>query len=176
MGTCFVNTGNDTTSGFARPSSCLTRRGRTCSEVSTSGSGGCLLHSPDLRESSLKFTSERAGLKITMFHLNLFSHQLEDLEVTVSDHIQRVLKPNFGAAWDEVGDEYEKEETFTLSAIKTLEGKGLLSRAELLTFPPAGRVWRHSLAHFRSLTERLMGQNPSQAISPQLLNTELQLP
>uniref|UniRef100_A0A8V5HGL3 Coatomer subunit gamma n=1 Tax=Melopsittacus undulatus TaxID=13146 RepID=A0A8V5HGL3_MELUD len=46
---------------------------------------------------------------------------LEDLEVTVADHIQRVLKPNFGAAWDEVGDEYEKEETFTLSAIKTLE-------------------------------------------------------
>uniref|UniRef100_A0A8C3Y8M5 Coatomer subunit gamma n=1 Tax=Catharus ustulatus TaxID=91951 RepID=A0A8C3Y8M5_CATUS len=46
---------------------------------------------------------------------------LEDLEVTVADHIQRVLKPNFGAAWDEVGDEFEKEETFTLSAIKTLE-------------------------------------------------------
>uniref|UniRef100_A0A8C6Z4C1 Coatomer subunit gamma n=1 Tax=Nothoprocta perdicaria TaxID=30464 RepID=A0A8C6Z4C1_NOTPE len=46
---------------------------------------------------------------------------LEDLEVTVADHIQRVLKPNFGAAWDEVGDEYEKEETFTLSSIKTLE-------------------------------------------------------
>jgi len=45
--------------------------------------------------------------------------------VTVADHIQRVLKPNFGAAWDEVGDEYEKEETFTLSAIKTLEGKGV---------------------------------------------------
>uniref|UniRef100_A0A8B9T0B9 Coatomer subunit gamma n=1 Tax=Anas platyrhynchos TaxID=8839 RepID=A0A8B9T0B9_ANAPL len=34
---------------------------------------------------------------------------LEDLEVTVADHIQRVLKPNFGAAWDEVGDEFEKE-------------------------------------------------------------------
>lgn len=43
----------------------------------------------------------------------------------MADHIQRVLKPNFGAAWDEVGDEYEKEETFTLSAIKTLEGKGM---------------------------------------------------
>lgn len=41
----------------------------------------------------------------------------------MADHIQRVLKPNFGAAWDEVGDEFEKEETFTLSAIKTLEGK-----------------------------------------------------
>uniref|UniRef100_A0A8I5ZY43 Coatomer subunit gamma n=1 Tax=Rattus norvegicus TaxID=10116 RepID=A0A8I5ZY43_RAT len=46
---------------------------------------------------------------------------LEDLEVTVADHIQKVMKVNFEAAWDEVGDEFEKEETFTLSTIKTLE-------------------------------------------------------
>ncbi|KAF7249799.1 Coatomer subunit gamma-1, partial [Varanus komodoensis] len=46
---------------------------------------------------------------------------LEDIEVTIADHIQRVLKPNFGAAWEEVGDEFEKEETFTLSTVKTLE-------------------------------------------------------
>ncbi|XP_026954281.1 coatomer subunit gamma-1 isoform X3 [Sagmatias obliquidens] len=46
---------------------------------------------------------------------------LEDLEVTIADHIQKVMKLNFEAAWDEVGDEFEKEETFTLSTIKTLE-------------------------------------------------------
>ncbi|XP_064218214.1 coatomer subunit gamma-1-like [Aotus nancymaae] len=46
---------------------------------------------------------------------------LEDLEVTVADHIQKVMKLNFEAAWDEVGDEFEEEETFTLSTIKTLE-------------------------------------------------------
>ncbi|KAM4650953.1 coatomer subunit gamma-1 [Discoglossus pictus] len=46
---------------------------------------------------------------------------LEDIEVTVADHIQKVLKPNFSAAWDEVGDDFEKEETFNLSTIKTLE-------------------------------------------------------
>uniref|UniRef100_A0A803SLK0 Coatomer subunit gamma n=1 Tax=Anolis carolinensis TaxID=28377 RepID=A0A803SLK0_ANOCA len=46
---------------------------------------------------------------------------LEDIEVTIADHIQRVLKPNFAAAWEEVGDEFEKEETFTLSTVKTLE-------------------------------------------------------
>uniref|UniRef100_A0A9L0IE44 Coatomer subunit gamma n=1 Tax=Equus asinus TaxID=9793 RepID=A0A9L0IE44_EQUAS len=46
---------------------------------------------------------------------------LEDLEVAVADHIQKVMKLNFEAAWDEVGDEFEKEETFTLSTIKTLE-------------------------------------------------------
>ncbi|KAH0630154.1 hypothetical protein JD844_012830 [Phrynosoma platyrhinos] len=46
---------------------------------------------------------------------------LEDIEVTIADHIQRVLKPNFAAAWEEVSDEFEKEETFTLSTVKTLE-------------------------------------------------------
>uniref|UniRef100_A0A8B9JNY2 Coatomer protein complex, subunit gamma 2 n=1 Tax=Astyanax mexicanus TaxID=7994 RepID=A0A8B9JNY2_ASTMX len=46
---------------------------------------------------------------------------LEDLEVTVADHIQKVLKPNFGAAWEEVGDEFEKEETFALASVRTLE-------------------------------------------------------
>ncbi|XP_026931285.2 coatomer subunit gamma-2 [Acinonyx jubatus] len=46
---------------------------------------------------------------------------LEDLEVTVSDHIQKVLKPNFAAAWEEVGDTFEKEETFALSSTKTLQ-------------------------------------------------------
>ncbi|XP_036184568.1 coatomer subunit gamma-2 isoform X3 [Myotis myotis] len=46
---------------------------------------------------------------------------LEDLEVTVSDHIQKVLKPNFAAAWEEVGDTFEKQETFALSSTKTLQ-------------------------------------------------------
>ncbi|TRY66334.1 hypothetical protein DNTS_024326 [Danionella cerebrum] len=46
---------------------------------------------------------------------------LEDLEVTVADHIQKVLKPNFGAAWDEIGDEFEKEETFALATVRTLD-------------------------------------------------------
>lgn len=43
--------------------------------------------------------------------------------MTVSDHIQKVLKPNFAAAWEEVGDTFEKEETFALSSTKTLEGE-----------------------------------------------------
>ncbi|XP_018963343.2 coatomer subunit gamma-2-like [Cyprinus carpio] len=46
---------------------------------------------------------------------------LEDLEVTVADHIQKVLKPNFGAAWEEIGDEFEKEETFALATVRTLD-------------------------------------------------------
>eukprot|EP00061_Rhincodon_typus_P007457 g29171.t1 len=46
--------------------------------------------------------------------------ELEDVEITVADHIQKVLKPNFSAAWEEVGSEFEKEETFALSSMKTL--------------------------------------------------------
>uniref|UniRef100_UPI00398E660E coatomer subunit gamma-1 n=1 Tax=Pristiophorus japonicus TaxID=55135 RepID=UPI00398E660E len=46
---------------------------------------------------------------------------LEDVEITVADHIQKVLKPNFSAAWEEVGGDFEKEETFALSSMKTLD-------------------------------------------------------
>ncbi|KAF0308268.1 Coatomer subunit gamma-2 [Amphibalanus amphitrite] len=46
---------------------------------------------------------------------------LEEVELTVADHVQRVLKANFGAAWDEIGDQNELEDTYALSAMKTLE-------------------------------------------------------
>jgi len=46
--------------------------------------------------------------------------------VTVSDHIQKVLKPNFAAAWEEVGDTFEKEETFALSSTKLSKVRTIL--------------------------------------------------
>eukprot|EP00128_Syssomonas_multiformis_P002981 Colp12_sorted_trinity150504_noHs@28643 len=46
---------------------------------------------------------------------------LEDLEVTASDHILPVGVNNFGAAWDELGADAELEETFELTAMKSLE-------------------------------------------------------
>ncbi|KAL3853564.1 hypothetical protein ACJMK2_017098 [Sinanodonta woodiana] len=46
---------------------------------------------------------------------------LEDVEVTVADHVQKVMKPNFGASWEEVGPEFEVEDTYSLSTMKTLE-------------------------------------------------------
>eukprot|EP00058_Branchiostoma_floridae_P014592 XP_002600080.1 hypothetical protein BRAFLDRAFT_122413 [Branchiostoma floridae] len=46
---------------------------------------------------------------------------LEDVEVTIADHIQKVLKPNFAASWDEVGEDYQMEDTYALSTVKTLE-------------------------------------------------------
>ncbi len=41
--------------------------------------------------------------------------------MTVSDHVQKVLKPNWSASWEEIGGENELEDTYTLS-IPTLEG------------------------------------------------------
>jgi coatomer subunit gamma len=52
------------------------------------------------------------------------SFQLEDVEVTVSDHVQKVLKPNWSASWEEIGADNELEDTYTLS-IPTLEGRAL---------------------------------------------------
>ena len=64
-----------------------------------------------------------------MFFWKLFNNlltswcfQLEDVEVTVADHVQKVMKPNFAASWDEVGEENELEDTYALSTMKTLEG------------------------------------------------------
>ncbi|XP_067684314.1 coatomer subunit gamma-2-like [Haliotis asinina] len=46
---------------------------------------------------------------------------LEDVEVSVADHVQRVIKPNFAASWEEVGPENELEDTYALSTINSLE-------------------------------------------------------
>ena len=41
----------------------------------------------------------------------------------MADHVQRVLKPNFAASWDEVGEENQVEETFVLTAMKDIPGE-----------------------------------------------------
>nr|CAB3232871.1 coatomer subunit gamma-2-like [Phallusia mammillata] len=46
---------------------------------------------------------------------------LEDVDITVADHVQKVLKANFGAAWEEVGDENQLEDTYALSTVNTLQ-------------------------------------------------------
>lgn len=40
----------------------------------------------------------------------------------MADHMQKVVKPNFGAAWEEVGSGNELEDTFSLASMKTLDG------------------------------------------------------
>merc|ERR1719270_2984484 len=46
---------------------------------------------------------------------------LEDLEVSVADFVQRIMKGNFAAAWDELGPTNELEDTYELSSMKSLE-------------------------------------------------------
>jgi len=47
-------------------------------------------------------------------------YQLEDIDVTVTDHVSRVMKGNFGAAWEEIGADFELEDTFQLP-FKTMD-------------------------------------------------------
>jgi len=42
-------------------------------------------------------------------------YALETVEINVADHVQKVLKPNFAASWEEVGAENELEDTYALS-------------------------------------------------------------
>ena len=51
--------------------------------------------------------------------------QLENIDLVVADHMQRVMKPNFAASWDEIGEENQVEETFSLSSMKDIEGVAL---------------------------------------------------
>ena len=46
---------------------------------------------------------------------------LEDLDLSVADYVQRAMKANFPAAWEELGATNELEDTYALSSFKTLE-------------------------------------------------------
>ncbi|XP_059169133.1 coatomer subunit gamma-2-like [Physella acuta] len=46
---------------------------------------------------------------------------LEDVELAVADHVQKVMKPNFAASWEEIGPENELEDTYALSTMSTIE-------------------------------------------------------
>lgn len=48
-------------------------------------------------------------------------YPLEDCEIAVADYMQRVNKNNFQSTWDELGDDKEIQETYSLSAFKDLE-------------------------------------------------------
>lgn len=56
-------------------------------------------------------------------------YPLEELSISVADHIQRVLKANFAAAWEEFDDsEGEAEETYFLTKFPTIKGRSTISR------------------------------------------------
>lgn len=73
------------------------------------------------------------------------SLQIEDLDVLLSDHIQKVLKVNFSAAWEEVTAKNELEDTYAFN-LKTLDGKmyfGYKTHFYLLF------LWKNTLSHSR---------------------------
>lgn len=48
-------------------------------------------------------------------------YALEEVELAVADHVQKVWKANFDVAWDELNEAVEVQDTFVLSTIPTLE-------------------------------------------------------
>lgn len=64
---------------------------------------------------------------------------LEDLEITLGDQIQRVSKANWGLAWDEAQSTFfEKEDTYSLSSMNTLE-EAVKNIIQFLGLQPAER-------------------------------------
>lgn len=63
---------------------------------------------------------------------------LEDLELTVADYVQRAMKANFSAAWEELGPTNELEETYALSSVKSLE-EGVKNIIQYLGLQPCER-------------------------------------
>ncbi len=45
------------------------------------------------------------------------------MDIVVADHVQGVMKTNFMASWDEIGDDCEMEDTYALTTMKSLEGE-----------------------------------------------------
>ncbi|KAF2898387.1 hypothetical protein ILUMI_07790 [Ignelater luminosus] len=67
-------------------------------------------------------------------------YMLEDLEVVLGDQIQRVNKVNWGAAWEEAGNNFvEMEDTYSLSSMGTLE-EAVKNIIQFLGLQPAERT------------------------------------
>ncbi|XP_003384949.1 PREDICTED: coatomer subunit gamma-2-like [Amphimedon queenslandica] len=45
---------------------------------------------------------------------------LENVDILLSDHMQRIVKPNFAASWEEIGEENQTEGTYALSSMKDI--------------------------------------------------------
>jgi coatomer protein complex subunit gamma len=49
-------------------------------------------------------------------------YSLESFQLTTSDYMQKVFVTNFEQKWNEIGDEFEVQETYALTTAKTLQG------------------------------------------------------
>ena len=70
--------------------------------------------------------------------------------MVVADHVQGVVRTNFLASWDEIGEENEMEETFALSSMSSLEGLFSLFICYFFSFNPVSRSCWFSLALVRT--------------------------
>lgn len=68
--------------------------------------------------------------------MRVVSLQLENIDVVLADHMQRVMKPNFAASWEEIGEENQVEETFALSAVNDMNSKKPGDHVEFILSPP----------------------------------------
>lgn len=72
-------------------------------------------------------------------------YELETVDVTVADHVQKVMKASFSASWEEVGAENELEDTYALSmpsleeAIKNIIQFMGMQPCERTERPPEGK-------------------------------------
>lgn len=76
-------------------------------------------------------------------------YALEEVELVLADHIRPVPVPNFGDAWEELGEQGQVEETFLLSNMQGLE-QAVAQLIELLGMAPCertGRVERDKTVH-----------------------------
>lgn len=48
-------------------------------------------------------------------------YALEEIEIVLSDYIQKIVKPDFLGSWNELGEEGEAEEVYQLSSFKSIE-------------------------------------------------------
>uniref|UniRef100_A0A914R6V0 Coatomer gamma subunit appendage Ig-like subdomain domain-containing protein n=1 Tax=Parascaris equorum TaxID=6256 RepID=A0A914R6V0_PAREQ len=53
------------------------------------------------------------------------SFVLEEVEITVADHVHPVQRANFAIVWEKMGEENELEETFALSTVHSLQGSSI---------------------------------------------------
>lgn len=48
-------------------------------------------------------------------------YALEEIEIVLSDYMQKIVKADFTSAWNEMGEEGEAEEVYQLSSFKSIE-------------------------------------------------------
>ena len=91
------------------------------------------------------------------------------MEVVVADHVQKVLKTNFAASWEEIGESHELKDTYALSQMKSLEGEWTTRKSSRTgsftiqfssTSGEASPTFGHANANFSVFINRIRNQFP----------------